>query len=58
MRNVIKDVSFEEGKNSARWDGTNDFGGYVGSGIYIYILELTNSAGDVEIIKEPIGVVK
>ena len=58
VRNVIKDVSFEEGKNSARWDGTNDFGGYVGSGIYIYILELTNSAGDVEIIKEPIGVVK
>jgi len=39
---------------SLRWDGKNDFGEYVGSGIYIYVLKFNDKVE----IKKTLGVIK
>jgi hypothetical protein len=46
------------GTTQRRWDGLNDFDRFVGSGIYIYVFEYKDNAGNRTIVKKPIGVVK
>jgi hypothetical protein len=55
---ILADDEEVSGSTNRRWDGFNDFGRYVGSGIYIYIFEYEDITGKKKVIKKPIGVVK
>lgn len=55
---TIADNDHISGSATYRWDGQNDFNRYVGSGIYIYLLEYDNVSNDKTIIRKPIGIVK
>ncbi|MDI6839655.1 MAG: Ig-like domain-containing protein [bacterium] len=56
---IVREKEFRAGENSLRWDGLSDFGRWVGSGIYVYVLEYKSiSRKNDAIIKKPIGVMK
>jgi hypothetical protein len=59
VRTVIKDKNFADGENVnlGAWDGLNDCSDFVGTGIYVYQVELRYN-GRVERITKPIVVVK
>ena len=59
VRTVARDKNFAAGVNVnlAGWDGLNDYNDFVGTGIYVYQVEI-ESGGKVERITKPIGVVK
>jgi len=52
------EISQLAGRRSHFWKGDNEFGHYVGSGIYVYVFEADFSDGSKEIKKELIGVIK
>lgn len=59
--NLVRTIARSEAVNGAttrRWNGLNDFDVYVGSGIYVYILEFEDAAGTKTVLKKPIGVIK
>jgi hypothetical protein len=58
VRVLVENKTESAGRNkSITWDGLNDFGHYVGSGVYIYRVEI-KSGGQTEVITDTIGVVK
>ncbi|MBU1754649.1 hypothetical protein KKG56_12520 [bacterium] len=59
VRTVVRDKNFDSGVNVnlGAWDGLNDYGDFVGTGIYIYQVEIEHG-GKTERIAKPIGVVK
>ncbi len=55
---TIADRDRVSGSANRNWDGKNDFDGYVGSGIYIYVFEYRDDTGGGQVIRKPIGVVQ
>ncbi|MDD5529935.1 MAG: hypothetical protein PHX21_07890 [bacterium] len=56
---IAKDQEFKTGENSLKWNGWTDFDRYIGSGIYIYILDYRSESKTKDITeKKPIGVMK
>jgi len=55
---LVDKVPDTVGRRSKHWKGDNEFGNYVGSGIYIYFIEIEYNDGTKETIKDTIGVVK
>lgn len=58
VRTLADAVQQTAGRRSQVWDGSNDFGRYVGSGIYVFVFEAQYGDGSSEIRKKTIGVVK
>ncbi|MFH1562392.1 MAG: FlgD immunoglobulin-like domain containing protein, partial [Nitrospirota bacterium] len=63
VRVIAEEESLSDKKNQANvnigsWDGMNDFGNYVGSGIYVYQVRITFTDGSTYVQTKPIGVVK
>ena len=55
VRTVVEEQNFDQpGWISIRWDGMDDFGQYIGSGLYFYILEFNGTPT----IKKMLGVIK
>ncbi|MEW6620123.1 MAG: hypothetical protein AB1422_12450 [bacterium] len=54
----LRDKKGQSSVNLGSWDGMNDFGNYVGSGIYIYQVIITFTDGSTYVKTKPIGVVK
>jgi hypothetical protein len=55
---VLADERPLAGTNNIKWDGKNDYGRYVGSGIYIYVLDYKGDDGKTETVRKPLGVIK
>lgn len=58
VRTIVEDLKRSPGRDSQVWDGMDDFGEYVGSGIYIYRFEVKTESGKTKTIIRPIGVIK
>ncbi|MEW6096359.1 MAG: Ig-like domain-containing protein, partial [bacterium] len=63
VRVITEDQSLSDKKGQANvnlgsWDGMNDFGNYVGSGIYVYQVIITFTDGSTYVKTKPIGVIK
>jgi flagellar hook assembly protein FlgD len=46
------------GWDSLNWNGENQFGNYVGSGVYLYKFTVEYVDGSREVVKDVVGVVK
>ncbi|MBN2857949.1 MAG: hypothetical protein JXN63_06075 [Candidatus Delongbacteria bacterium] len=55
---ILADERSLAGTNNIKWDGKNDYGRYVGSGIYIYVLEYKGDDGTTKTVRKPLGVIK
>lgn len=56
---ITENQDFTAGDNSLRWNGKTDFDKYVGSGIYVYVLEYKSESKTKDMIeKKPLGVIK
>jgi hypothetical protein len=44
--------------HEARWNGDNDFGNYVGSGLYVFKLYVKFNDGSTKTVLKPVGVIK
>ncbi|MFA5859692.1 MAG: Ig-like domain-containing protein [Elusimicrobiota bacterium] len=56
---ILENTQNSVGENSCNWDGNNEFGHYVGSGVYFYILKYQPEDGSApEFIKGTVGVIK
>jgi len=58
VRTLIDNESYSAGPASMAWNGDNDFGNFVGSGIYIYRFEVKYTAGGSDKQIKPVGVIK
>jgi len=54
----LAEINQTAGTRSLFWKGDNEFGRYIGSGIYFYVFEAEFSTGKKEVIKDLIGVIK
>ncbi len=43
---------------SLKWDGSNDFDRFVGSGVYVYVFDFAGDDGSKVKVRKPLGVVK
>ena len=58
VRTLIDNELYNAGKASKVWDGDNDFGNYVGTGLYLYRFEVKYTAGGSDKQIKLVGVVK
>ena len=58
VRVLAENISQEAGYHEATWTGENDFGNYVGSGLYIFKFYVKFTDGSTKTIIKPVGVIK
>jgi len=58
VRTLIDNELYNAGKASKVWDGDNDFGNYVGTGLYLYRFEVKYTAGGSDKQIKLVGVIK
>lgn len=58
VRILIDNKLYSAGSSSVAWKGANDFGGFVGSGLYIYKLEVKYTGGGSDRQIRPVDVIK